>query len=180
MHLVKGPGAPSGDASVKKEIAPKRQPGDDGVACWISHESRETSGARTQCFCGMWPLTRWSSTLMGSTVCGMEICLTVRLLRIGRLTSSKIGLAGEFGGELEILALARTLDLTFCIVRPGQPTVHIGKGKAVLWLLLQNRHYEPLSTSADGAAVACRAHAMRSVGIVSGKKMRGGGKSQTS
>ena len=67
---------------------------------------------------------------------------------------------GEYGGELEILALARTLDLTFYIVRPGQPTVHIGRGKASLWLLLQNRHYEPLSTSADKAAVACRrAHA---------------------
>ena len=107
----------------------------------------------------------------------------------------QIRLAGEFGGELEILALARTLDLTFCIVRPGQPTVQIGKGKAALWLLHQNRHHEPLSSSADTAAVACRrAHAkpiekgykwisveaMRSVGIVSGRKMRRGGKRQTS
>ena len=27
--------------------------------------------------------------------------------------------------------------------------------RAALWLLLQNQHYEPLSTSADKAAVAC-------------------------
>ena len=65
-------------------------------------------------------------------------------------------LAREFGGGLEILALAATLDHTFHIVRPRQPTVQIGKGKATLWLLLQNRHDEPLSTSADKAAVACR------------------------
>ena len=72
----------------------------------------------------------------------------------------QIRLAGEFGGEFDILALARTLDLTFHIVRPGQTTVQIGKGKAAPWLLLQNRHYEPLSTSADKAAVASRrAHA---------------------
>ena len=63
----------------------------------------------------------------------------------------QIRLASEFGGEL---------GLTFYIGRPGQPTVQIGKGKAALWLLLQNRHYEPLSTSADKAALACRrAHA---------------------
>ena len=102
---------------------------------------------------------------------------------------------GDYGGELEILALSRTLDLTFYIVRPGQPTIQVGQGKAGLWLLLHNQHYEPLSTSCDKAAVACqRAHAksidkgyklisveaMRSAGIVSGKNMRGGGKSQAS
>ena len=107
----------------------------------------------------------------------------------------QIWLAGDYGGELEILALSRTLDLTFYIVRPGQPTIQVGRGKAGLWLLLRNRHYEPLSTSSDKAAVACRrAHAksvdkghkwisveaMRSAGIVSGKNMRGGGKSQAS
>ena len=47
----------------------------------------------------------------------------------------QIRMAGEFGGELEILALARTMDLTFSIVMPGQPTVQIGKGKAALWPL---------------------------------------------
>ena len=103
--------------------------------------------------------------------------------------------AGECGGEIEILALSRTLDLTFYIVRPGQPTIQVGRSKAGLWLLLHNRHHEPLSTSSDKAAVACqRAHAksvdkgykwvsveaMRSAGTVSGKKMRGGGKSQAS
>ena len=40
---------------------------------------------------GMWLLTRWSSTLMVSTLCGMEICQMARLLRIGRPASSKSG-----------------------------------------------------------------------------------------
>ena len=121
--------------------------------CWISHETRETSGANA--------LRDVAADTLELNTDGFHAVWDGRLPNGTAAQKCKafvkqIRLAGEYGGELEILVLARTLDLTFCGVRPGQPTVQVGKGMAALWLLSRNRHHEPLSTSADKAAVACR------------------------
>ena len=61
-----------------------------------------------------------------------------------------------WAGELDGMALARKHGLRIVIVRPGLPTVILGDGKAVVWLLYRNNHYEPLVANTDATASSAR------------------------
>ena len=99
---------------------------------------------------------------------------------------------GQHAGELEILALSKAVNLTVYVVRPGLPTLQIGKGRAAVWVKLERRHCEPIVTSADVATVANRRQhckeihkaykwttviTMKAAGHLTGNEGRGGARS---
>ena len=55
----------------------------------------------------------------------------------------------SWAGELEALAAATRWNLKIMIVRPGASTVVVGQGKAQIWILLRNAHFEPLEPDND-------------------------------
>ena len=83
------------------------------------------------------------------------------------------------------------MNLTVHVVRPGLPTVQLGKGRAAVWVKLERRHYEPIVTSTDATVAnrrqhckeihkACRWSAvitMKAVGHITGNEDRGGARS---
>ena len=99
---------------------------------------------------------------------------------------------GRHAGELEILALSKATNLTVYVVRPGLPTLQIGKGRAAVWVKLERRNYEPIVTSTDVATVANRRQhckeihkaykwttvvTMKAAGHLTGNEGRGGARS---
>ena len=59
--------------------------------------------------------------------------------------------AKSWAGELEALAAAARWNLKIMIVRPGASTIVVGQGKAHIWILLRNSHFEPLEVDGDPA-----------------------------
>ena len=65
-----------------------------------------------------------------------------------------------WAGELEAIALARTVDCTIYIMRPDQPTVQCGKGSRSILVKLEDGHFEPLrSKRGSNGSNARREHA---------------------
>ena len=55
----------------------------------------------------------------------------------------------SWAGELEVLAAATRWNLKIMIVRPGASTIVVGQGKAQIWILFRNSHFEPLEPDKD-------------------------------
>ena len=58
-------------------------------------------------------------------------------------------LAEAWAGELELLAAADKWSLKIAVIRPGKSTVVVGQGKAQIWVLNEDSHYEPLACNTD-------------------------------
>jgi hypothetical protein len=61
-----------------------------------------------------------------------------------------------WAGELELLAAADKWNLRIVVVRPNASTVIVGTGKAVIWMIFRNNHYEPLDPDVSPEHSAAR------------------------
>ena len=62
-----------------------------------------------------------------------------------------MAISNSWAGELEALAASARWNLKIMIVRPGASTVVVGQGKAHIWILYRDSHFEPLEVDGDPA-----------------------------
>ena len=62
-----------------------------------------------------------------------------------------MAITNSWAGELEALAASARWNLKIMIVRPGASTVVVGQGKAHIWILFRDSHFEPLEVDGDPA-----------------------------
>eukprot|EP00959_Pyramimonas_sp_CCMP1952_P451265 9448290-Pyramimonas_sp.AAC.1 len=80
----------------------------------------------------------------------------------GKLRASWTAYLAAFGkpdawmGELDLLAAADKWALRMVVVRPGQPTIVIGRRKGLIWMLFRDKHFEPPEANTDPACSLAR------------------------